>query len=115
MEVTDEDARAGVSTSPWGDLDDGRVCGAMIAAADAGDSLGVRGLCQGPNIDKDLTILGSPSTAAPQATLDGGGYGTVLNVWDGKVSLSKLTIQNGEGDNWNDIEIRAATSITAAR
>ncbi len=70
---------------------------AATAAAEAGDTLEVKGTCVGnTTVGKDLGIKGVTNKAFPgPPTLDGGGTGTVLQITNGTTTIDGLTITNG--------------------
>jgi len=66
-----------------------------ITAASAGDTINVYGICVGNfEVGKSLTLRGQ----GKNATLDGGGAGTVLHVIDGTTTVDGLKITNGVAD-----------------
>jgi hypothetical protein len=69
-----------------------------IDQAANGTRLRVRGHCVGNyTIGKDLTLIGAPTAAFPTPALDGNASGTVLFVSAGLLTLTDLTITNGNG------------------
>jgi hypothetical protein len=70
---------------------------AAVAAAEAGDTLEVKGTCVGnTTVGKDLGIKGVTNKAFPgPPTLGGGGTGTVLQITNGTTTIDGLTITNG--------------------
>lgn len=66
-----------------------------INAANAGDTINVYGTCVGNfTVAQDLTLSGQGNNA----TLDGGGAGTVLHITNGTTTVSALEITNGVGN-----------------
>jgi hypothetical protein len=70
---------------------------AAVAAAEAGDTLEVKGTCVGnTTVGKDLGIKGVTNNAFPgPPTLGGGGTGTVLQITNGTTTIDGLTISDG--------------------
>jgi hypothetical protein len=65
---------------------------AAVSAAQAGDTLQVKGYCVGnTTVGKEITIQGNGG--AP--TLDGGRAGTVVHITDGTTTIEDLKITNG--------------------
>jgi hypothetical protein len=85
------DVTSGAATSP--DLQ------GVINAATAGDTVQVEGVCVGGfTIDKDLTLVGKATTEVPQASLDGSGASTVLQLMGENtttITLTDLTVTHG--------------------
>jgi hypothetical protein len=70
-----------------------------ITAANAGDTINVYGTCVGNfEVGKNLTLRGQ----GKNATLDGGGAGTVLHITDGTTTVDRLKITNGVADVSSD-------------
>lgn len=68
----------------------------VIAAADAGDVLAVRGVCTGNfTIDRDLTLIGSGTLDGTTCVDDHCSGGIVVWVNGGKVKLKGLTVTGG--------------------
>jgi hypothetical protein len=66
-----------------------------ISEASAGDTINVWGTCVGNfEVGKSLTLRGQ----GKNATLDGGGAGTVLHITDGTTTVDGLKITNGAAD-----------------
>ncbi len=73
-----------------------------IEAATAGDTLKVRGTCEGSSstVSKNLTIVGQGSPGFGPATLNGRNGGSVVVVNEGvTVSITGLTITGGSGSD----------------
>ena len=69
----------------------------VMDAADAGDTIAVRGVCVGTfAIHESLTIVGHATTDAPVPTLNGDGAGQVVHIRaSSTVTLTNLTITGG--------------------
>jgi predicted outer membrane repeat protein len=79
-----------------------------IAAANAGDTIGIRGTCYGNfAISKTLTLQGE----GKNATLDGNGGGRVLTLTSGTTTLRDLTITNGKTSSVGGGIYLAATAV----
>ena len=75
----------------------------VLDAAQNGDRIEVQGYCIGTFVvTKSVFLIGEPSQAEPNPTLDGSLSGTVLTVQGAKgaqvnVTIRDLTIRNGQG------------------
>ena len=68
-----------------------------IDAAAPGTTLQVMGHCaSNVSISKDLVLRGKATAKLPMPTLDAGGCGTVVTITSAVVSISDLTITNGD-------------------
>ena len=85
----------------------------VVDRASAGDTIQVKGTCVGKVvIKKELTLVGMPTKAVPQPTLDGASLSRVLVVGgraEAKVVLVDLAITNGVGQRGGGITNRAQT------
>ena len=97
---------------------EGIVLQIAISTAAAGDTLRIKGSCEGNYniIGKDLTLIGMPLPRFPSPSLDGGGTGYVLTIEASTVAITGLTITNGsyagEGGgvrNFGDLTLTRST------
>lgn len=99
-----------------------------IDAAQRGTKLRVRGVCVGNfTIDRNLRLIGLPTSAYPTPTLNGNAAGTVLTVDASTVvQLKDLTITNGATPpddpalgggiiNQGTLILRGSSSVTATK
>ena len=93
-----------------------------LDAADAGDHLGISGICRGNfKVREEVRLTGVTTPRFPHATLDADGHGRVLRLRDGGV-ITSLRIRNGRAGSGGGIyfyagtlELRGSTEIVANR
>ncbi len=98
------------------DIRTGRTMGRLrkaAAAASAGDTLTLQGICRGvTTLAKDLTIKGISTKTSGPPTLAGMGRGTVLTVRaDARVKVRALTIRGGVGSEGGGILNRGTLTL----